>query len=60
MNPHPSPIAAAELMESEELDTLAAVEALGGETDCPEGCTVEADGICPHGYESALRTLGAI
>ena len=31
-----------------------------GETDCPEGCTVEPDGICPHGFKSAGLTLGII
>jgi len=28
-----------------------------GATDCPEGCVVEPDGHCPHGYESAMLTL---
>jgi len=31
-----------------------------GETDCPEGCEVEPDGVCPHGYLSAGRTAGII
>jgi hypothetical protein len=31
-----------------------------GCTDCPEGCEVEPDGICAHGYESAGLTLGVI
>jgi hypothetical protein len=31
-----------------------------GATDCPDGCTVEPDGHCPHGYESAALTLGVI
>jgi hypothetical protein len=31
-----------------------------GETDCPEGCYVEPDGVCPHGYLSAGRTAGII
>ncbi len=29
-------------------------------TDCPEGCIVELDGLCPHGYESKLMELGYI
>lgn len=24
-----------------------------GETDCPDGCTTDPDGYCPHGFESA-------
>ena len=35
-------------------------EELQGETDCPEGCHVEPDGVCPHGYLSAGRTGGVI
>lgn len=31
-----------------------------GRTDCPDGCVVEPDGVCPHGYESAALTLGVI
>lgn len=31
-----------------------------GATDCPQGCEVEPDGTCPHGYESASLTLGVI
>lgn len=31
-----------------------------GETDCPHGCSVEPDGVCPHGYLSAARTAGLI
>lgn len=33
---------------------------LMGDTDCPDGCNVEPDGTCPHGYESAALTLGVI
>lgn len=29
-------------------------------TDCPEGCTTDPDGDCPHGWTSAARTLGVI
>lgn len=26
-------------------------------TDCPEGCSVNLNGACPHGWRSAARTL---
>ena len=29
-------------------------------TDCPEGCEVEPDGYCSHGFRSAGLTLGII
>jgi hypothetical protein len=29
-------------------------------TKCPEGCPVEPDGICPHGYKSVALELGFI
>ena len=29
-------------------------------TECPEGCVVEPDGICPHGFESVLLELDYI
>lgn len=31
-----------------------------GATDCPDGCVVEPDGWCPHGYKSAALTGGLI
>jgi hypothetical protein len=30
---------------------------LEGATDCPEGCTVEPDGYCRHGWLTASETL---
>ena len=45
------------------LELLAAIdnddptEDLEGQTDCHEGCVVETDGWCPHGYWSAAATL---
>lgn len=30
---------------------------LQGATDCPEGCVVEPDGHCSHGWLSALETM---
>lgn len=29
-------------------------------TDCPEGCEVEIDGECPHGYQSVFITMGLV
>lgn len=29
-------------------------------TRCPEGCPVEPDGICPHGFKSAALEYGLI
>lgn len=52
-NVNPSPIAAAELETTGDYDLM-------GETDCPEGCIVEPDGICPHNYESAGVTARMI
>ena len=31
-----------------------------GTVETSDGCTVEPDGICPHGQESPLLTLGMI
>ena len=28
------------------------------QTECPHGCTVEPDGVCPHGYGSPLLGWG--
>jgi hypothetical protein len=57
---HQSPRAAAELQEAAAADDLTEADELSGNTDCPEGCYVEPDGRCPHGYESAACTLGVI
>lgn len=61
---HPSPDAADELIRAIESGDLSpfdfdADDAMGA-TDCPEGCTVEPDGHCPHGYLSAALTAGVI
>ena len=32
----------------------------GVETACEEGCMVELDGVCPHGFPSPLRLAGMI
>lgn len=58
----PSPNAADELLLSIEdpEQNFGESEDLMGVTDCPEGCKVEADGICPHNYESAGITAGMI
>lgn len=55
-----SPIAAAELIDAVEGGlSMFDYEAddLQGQTDCPEGCSVEPDGYCRHGYLSAMETL---
>jgi|TARA_R110000824_G_scaffold349182_1_gene536039 hypothetical protein len=31
-----------------------------GTVETSDGCTVEPDGKCPHGYESPLREMGLI
>lgn len=49
----PSPLAAQRLMKSLDYERM-------GDTDCPEGCEVEPDGHCPHGYESAGLTAHLI
>ena len=54
---YPSPKAAAYLLECDDYDEM---EDAMGETDCPEGCYVEPDGICPHGFKSAGLTAGVI
>lgn len=60
--PKPSPDAARELKvfcaDHSPFDDEA--DYMMGQTDCEEGCTVEPDGVCPHGYESAALTLGII
>jgi hypothetical protein len=54
----PSPQAAQELMEAVEGGE--STDDYEGRTDCPDGCFVEPDGRCPHGFESAMLTLGVI
>lgn len=57
----PSPEAAERLSEEAGMGAdLFELDDFMGETDCPEGCFVEPDGQCPHGYLSAARTLGVI
>ncbi len=29
-------------------------------TKCPEGCPVEPDGVCPHGFKSVALEYGLI
>jgi len=31
-----------------------------GSCECPDGCIVEPDGICEHGFKSWLLIMGAI
>jgi hypothetical protein len=58
----PSPDAARELVESLDDPELMLDDgdALMGATDCRQGCVVEPDGACPHGYEAAALTAGLI
>lgn len=59
-----SPIAAKKLMTAITDNDLSAVDyeadEFMGATDCPEGCTVEPDGYCSHGYKSAGLSSGMI
>jgi hypothetical protein len=59
-----SPEAAERLMEAITSGEVSPFEfradELMGETDCPEGCYVEPDGYCSHGYMSAGRSAGVI
>jgi len=60
---HPSPKAARALVLGEDITGLGGFgefEDAMGETDCPDGCVVESDGVCPHDYLSAGRTAGII
>jgi len=38
---------------ADEMDYFGTVETI-------DGCIVEPDGVCPHGYRSPLRILGII
>jgi hypothetical protein len=53
-----SPKAAREIVDCcEKGADLSDLEEMMGYTDCPEGCFVEPDGTCTHGYVSAMLTL---
>jgi hypothetical protein len=57
----PSPNAARELLNLAcEGESWAEADDAMGCTDCPDGCYVEPDGSCPHGYESAAITAEVI
>jgi hypothetical protein len=58
----PSPTAALVLLGAIAADSSSVhdVDELLGVTDCPQGCVVEPDGHCPHGYESAGLTAEVI
>jgi len=56
-----SPEAAAELLAAiESGEGLIATEDLEGVTDCPNGCEVEPDGTCCHGWQSAVISAGVM
>ena len=59
----PSPDAAADLIDAIESGfswLQVAVRDLMGTTDCPDGCVVESDGHCAHGFRSAALTAGMV
>jgi folate-dependent tRNA-U54 methylase TrmFO/GidA len=62
--PFPSPDAAEDLKSGIEDGSITPFDIEGdimqGNTDCPEGCVVEPDGWCSHGWLSAARTAGMI
>lgn len=51
---------AAELGNAAAADAWDVVEELMGATDCPQGCQVEDDGTCPHGWQSGALSAGLI
>ena len=55
-----SPVAAAALRSAIENEGEDDVDEAMGATDCPDGCYVEPDGTCSHGYQSAALTVGVI
>jgi hypothetical protein len=57
-SPKDSPEAARELGNAAAADSWDVAEELAGETDCPHGCHVEPDGVCPHGWRSAALSAG--
>lgn len=60
----PSPKAADELLEAIESGELSPFDYEAddymGATDCDQGCQVEPDGTCQHGFKSAGITAGVI
>jgi len=55
-----SPIAASWLRHAIANGDHDEAEQAMGSTDCPNGCEVEPDGTCPHGYVSAGKSAGMI
>ena len=55
-----SPEVAAELLAAVANGDFIASDDLQGKTDCPDGCVVEPDGRCPHGWASAAISAGAM
>ena len=56
---HPQEKGSEPSIEPPDLDTLMAWES-EGICEATDGCVVEPDGICPHGYNSWLLELGLI
>lgn len=49
----------AEYAESLDMDTLESF-VFDSVVEAADGCSVEPDGVCPHGHASPLYTLGLI
>ena len=59
----PSPAAAAVLIDAIESGLSCFdydADDIMGATDCPDGCAVEPDGHCAHGFRSAALTAGMV
>ena len=59
----PSPDAAAALIDAIESGLSCFdydADDIMGATDCPDGCVVESDGHCAHGFRSAALTAGMV
>jgi hypothetical protein len=52
----PSPKAAQDVLHAIENGNEDEAKSLLGQTDCPKGCEVHAEGKCNHGFMSAGRT----
>lgn len=54
--PERQPSAAGQLGDAAASDSSDLVEELLGATDCPDGCAIESDGVCPHGWRPAAQS----
>jgi hypothetical protein len=51
---------AREIGNAAAADSWSVVEKLLGATDCPNGCYVEPDGVCVHGWKSGGLSAGIV